>query len=192
MKEENFTADLFMLIDVSYLNPIIGSLKNYFESTIGRPLQDMDISDLLVYLALDSGLRGKGNNVQVAFVYDEENSHLQHCVPSDLVQELNNVAFDDELGQFTLNTYQPELVVGREALYLEFLRALLTEKGIKKYVLISAEEYSDELVEILKEGENKDILQFRLRESEQELPFQYEILAFPVMQALGIKGSELN
>ena len=54
-----------------------------------------------MYLAMDAGLKGSDNDVQVLLVYDKQSGKLEHCLPSDLKNELDGVAFKASLGEFS-------------------------------------------------------------------------------------------
>ena len=86
-------SETVVLIDAAFLNFVITDMKGYFEETLRRSLQDIDLSMLTTYLTLDAGITEGKNEVQFLFVYDEESDQLVHCHPSDLVKELNGVAF---------------------------------------------------------------------------------------------------
>ena len=59
-------------------------------------------------------------------------------------------------------------------------------------VSIFNEEYGDKVMERLKGVKNKETIQFRMNEPEESIEgYQWEMLAYPVMQALGIRGEEL-
>ena len=78
-----------ILIDAAFLNLVITDLKKYFERTLKRELQEIDLSELITYLALDSGITEGENQVQILVVYDKNSVRLSNCVPSDLSTELN-------------------------------------------------------------------------------------------------------
>ena len=64
---------------------------------------------------------------------------------------------------------------------------------MRQLILVSFnEEYGDKVMNRLKKIKNKKTIQFRMNEPE-ELPegHQWEMLAYPLMQALGIRGEEL-
>lgn len=193
MKQAVVQSDTVILIDAAFLNLVVEDVKKNFERMLNRPLRSVDVRDLIIYLALDAGVRDGDNKVQVLFVYDKDSMLLKHCIPSDLAVKLNDVAFNDSLGEFAFNSYQPEQLISREELYLEFLRVLLDAKEVKRMILVSFnEEYGDKVMKILKDTKDKELIQFRMDEPECQVSFRWEILAYPVMQALGIKGDELK
>ena len=86
-------SETVVLIDAAFLNFVITDMKRYFEETLQRSLQEIDLSMLTTYLTLDAGIAEGKNEVQFLFVYDKESGNLAHCQPSDLEKELNGVAF---------------------------------------------------------------------------------------------------
>ena len=93
-------AETVVLIDAAFLNFVITDIKGYFEETLHRSLQEIDLSMLTTYITLDAGITEGKNEVQFLFVYDKESSRLQYCQPSDLQEELNGVAFQSPYGEF--------------------------------------------------------------------------------------------
>ncbi len=193
MKNEVKFSKTVMLVDAAFLNFVITDIKKNFERMLHHPLQDADLSELFVYLALDAGLTTGKNEVQVLLIYDEDSATLSHCHPSGVAEELNGTAFrDSALGEFSFYSFQPEGMASLEDLYLESLTLLAGAKEVKKLVVISFnEEYGDKVSAILNKAEGKEIVQFRMNEPGKETDYSWEILAYPVMQALGIRGEEL-
>ena len=81
-------AEAVVLIDAAFLNFVITDIKGYFEETLHRSLQEIDLSMLTTYITLDAGITEGKNEVQFLFVYDKESSRLQYCQPSDLQEAL--------------------------------------------------------------------------------------------------------
>jgi len=193
MEEEIKMAETVMLIDAAFLNFVTEDVKKNFERMLNRELQDMDLSHLFTYIALDAGISEGKNEMQIFFIYDDDSASLVHAQPSDMVKELNNVAFSNEFGEFCFNTFQPEKMVSREELFLESLKVISDAKEVKKLIVLSFnEEYGDKVNDILKDVEKKDLIQFRMNEPEQDINYRWEMLAYPVMQSLGIRGDELH
>ena len=264
-----------MLVDAAFLNFIVSDLKRYFENVLNRPLQEIDLSLLTTYLALDAGIEEGDNKVQLLFVYDQDSSNLVFCNPSDLKKELDGVAFSDQFGEFSFagvpcvgmvtreelfldllqivldsadvkklivlsfneeydnkvqllfvydqdssnlvfcnpSDLKKELdgvafsdqfgefsfagvpcvgMVTREELFLDLLQIVLDSADVKKLIVLSFnEEYGNKVTAVLNKVKEKEIIQFRVDESEETIEYQWEMLAYPLMQALGIKGDEL-
>lgn len=193
MEEDIKLAETVMLVDASFLNFVTRDIKTNFERMLNRELQDMDLSHLFTYLALDAGITEGKNEMQIFFIYDKDSSSIVHAQPSDLVNELNNVAFSNEFGEFCFNTFQPEGMATREELFLESLKVLVDTEEVKRIIVLSFnEEYGAKVHKILKEVEEKELLQFRMNEPDDEIEYRWEMLAYPIMQAMGIRGEELQ
>jgi hypothetical protein len=193
MEEEIKMAETVMLVDASFLNFVTEDIKRNFESMLKRKLQDMDLSHLFTYIALDAGISEGKNEMQIFFIYDADSTSLVHAMPSDLKTELNNVAFSNEFGEFCFNTFQPEKMASREELFLESLNVLADAKEVKRIVVLSFnEEYGEKVHKILKKVKEKELIQFRMNEPDDDTEYRWEMLAYPVMQALGIRGDELH
>jgi hypothetical protein len=64
---------------------------------------------------------------------------------------------------------------------------------VKRIIVLSFnEEYGDKVSDILKDIKEREVIQFRMNEPEDEINYRWEMLAYPVMQALGIRGDELQ
>lgn len=192
MNNDMKMAQTVMLVDAPFLDWVVTELKNNFEQRLGRALKEADLSDLLVYLALDAGVQPGDNQIQVFFIYDEPFSRFAHCLPASLEKELNNVAFQDALGEFSCFSFQPEKIASHEELYVESLQLVADAEEVKKLVVVSYnEEYGRKVSEILDKANGKEIIQFRMDEPQTPVSYRWEILAYPIMQALGIRGDEL-
>lgn len=192
MSEKIELSENVMLIDVAYLNFVVVDLKRYFEGVLRRPLPEINLSELTTFLALDAGIEEGKNETQLLLVYDKESAKLQNCQPSDLKEELNGVAFSNQFGEFSFASVPSEEMVSREELYLDLLSIVADCEDVKKLIVVSHnEEYGRQVAEALSEVKEKKIIQFRMDEPEGMIEYQWEMLAYPVMQALGIRGEEL-
>ncbi|WP_289771963.1 DUF6621 family protein [Bacteroides acidifaciens] len=185
-------SETVVLIDAAFLNFVITDMKKYFEATLQRTLQEIDLSMLTTYLTLDAGIAEGKNEVQFLFVYDKESDNLVHCQPSDLEKELNGVAFQSPYGEYSFASVPSEGMVSREDLFLDLLSIVADSADVKKMILVSFnEEYGKKVTDALNKVQGKEIVQFRMNEPETPVAYQWDMLAFPVMQALGIRADEL-
>ena len=177
-------AEAVVLIDAAFLNFVITDIKGYFEETLHRSLQEIDLSMLTTYITLDAGITEGKNEVQFLFVYDKESSRLQYCQPSDLQEELNGVAFQSPYGEYSFASVPSEGMVSREDLFLDLLSIVSDSADVKRMIVVS--------FNALHEVKGKEVIQFRMNEPELPVDYKWDMLAFPVMQALGIKAEELQ
>ena len=182
-----------MLIDAAFLNYVVSDLKSYFEKILNRPLREIDLSLLTTYLALDAGISEGDNKAQLLFVYDKDSSKLLFCKPADLKEELNGVAFQSPYGEYSFASVPSEGMVTREDLFLDLLSIVADSADVKRMIVISFnEEYGKKVADALNEIKDKEVIQFRMNEPDAPVKYKWEMLAFPVMQALGIKADELQ
>jgi hypothetical protein len=185
-------SETVVLIDAAFLNFVITDMKKYFEATLQRTLQEIDLSMLTTYLTLDAGIAEGKNEVQFLFVYDKESANLAHCQPSDLEKELNGVAFQSPYGEYSFASVPSEGMVSREDLFLDLLSIVADSADVKKMILVSFnEEYGKKVTDALNKVQGKEIVQFRMNEPDAPVAYKWDMLAFPVMQALGIRADEL-
>ena len=185
-------SETVVLIDAAFLNFVITDMKGYFEKTLQRSLQEIDLSMLTTYLTLDAGITEGKNEVQFLFAYDKDSSHLVHCHPSDLEKELNGVAFQSPYGEYSFASVPSEGMVSREELFLDLVAIVSDSADVKRMIVVSFnEEYGKKVTDALHEVKGKEIIQFRMNEPEASVEYKWDMLAFPVMQALGIRADEL-
>lgn len=185
-------SEIVVLIDAAFLNYVLTDIKRYFEKALGRTLNDVDITMLSTYLCLDAKVSEGANDIQFLFIYDEKSTQLVHCHPSDLEKDLNGVAFKSSFGECSFASVPSEGMVTREDLFLDLLTIISDSADVKKMIIISFnEEYGEKVISVLRQVKNKDVVQFRMNEPERAVNFQWEMLGFPLMQALGIKADEL-
>ena len=185
-------SETVVLIDAAFLNFVITDIKNYFEKTLQRSLQEIDLSLFTSYLTLDAGINEGKNEVQFLFVYDKESRHLQHCQPSDLQEELNGVAFQSPYGEFSFAGVPSECMVSREDLFMDLLSVVSDSVDVKRMIVVSFnEEYGKKVTDVLQGLKSKEVMQFRMNEPEIPVNYKWDMLAFPVMHSLGIRAEEL-
>ena len=84
-------------------------------------------------------------------------------------------------------------MVSREELFLDLLAIVSDSADVKRMIVISFnEEYGKKVTDALHEVKGKEVIQFRMNEPELPVDYKWDMLAFPVMQALGIKAEELQ
>lgn len=182
-----------MLIDAALLNLIVSDFKKNFEDMLRRPIQDMDVAQFVVNLALDANVPADGKEVQVLFIYDKSSSVLKHCLPSDLRSELNGVAFQSGLGEFVFASISPEEMTTREDLYFDLLRIMSEAPDLKRIIAIPFEANNKETIHsALNEIKDKEVTLFGMNKPDKAIKYNWQMLAYPVMQALGIKGEEIE
>ena len=200
MAENVKLAENVILVDVAYFNDVVKDLKRYFELQLGRPLQNIYVEEWASYLALDSGVRDKDNNIEVLFVQDSQSNRWVHCDPSDVNKDLNGVGYTNQLGEFTFTSVSSEGLVPRANLYLDLLNIALNSADVKRLMLVPfIDDYGAKLMEVLDEylrnadtENSKRLFLFNMDEPAHPLGCKWDLLGYSMMRALGIKAEELE
>ena len=180
-----------ILIDVTYLNFMIEDIKKYFEKRLGRSLQTIDFALFIEAMAVDGGCEVGENEIQTLLVYDKTSTKLYNCLPSDIQTELDGMAFKSEYGEFLFTGVPCEDIIPREDLLMDILSLVLKSKDMTNLMVVAADQlYDSKVVEMLMGAEGKEIVQYRMDES-GNIPYRWELLVFPIMQALGIQPDEI-
>lgn len=181
-----------MLIDAVWLNLIITDFKKNFEQMLNRPIQDMDMAQFILNLSLDASISEGSKEVQILLVYGDSTPQLNFCVPSALDSELNGVAFQDGEREFVFSSVSPEGMASHEELYLDLLKIVGESADVKHMIVVPTENESlHDIHTALGEIKGKQITLFSMNEPAKTEKFIWRVVAYPIMQALGIKGEEV-
>ena len=186
-------AEKVILIDAAYINKVTKDLSQHFGQVIGRELPKADLPIFLECVAMDAAIQPGDNVLQVLFVYDKNESTMDAFNPGDLKKELNDVAFKSQLGEFQLNTFEPSDMADKEAFFLESVRLIADAKEVKHLVVVPSEnEYGDKLPEIFEKVDGKESIHvLGMNPPAPSDKYQWEMLGYAVLQALGIRSDEI-
>ena len=186
-------AEKVILIDAAYINKVTKDLSQHFGQVIGRELPKADLPIFLECVAMDAAIQPGDNVLQVLFVYDKNESKMDAFNPGDLKKELNDVAFKSQLGEFQLNTFEPSDMADKEAFFLESVRLIADAKEVKHLVVVPSEsEYGDKLPEIFEKVDGKESIHvLGMNPLAPSDKYQWEMLGYAVLQALGIRSDEI-
>ena len=186
-------AEKVILIDAAYINKVTKDLSQHFGQVIGRELPKADLPIFLECVAMDAVIQPGDNVLQVLFVYDKNESKMDAFNPSDLKKELNDVAFKSQLGEFQLNAFEPSEMADKETFFLESVRLIADAKEVKHLVVVPSEsEYGDKLPEIFEKVDGKESIHvLGMNPPAPSDKYQWEMLGYAVLQALGIRSDEI-
>ena len=186
-------AENVIIADADYVDRVAFDLIVNFERMIGRKIPRADMSQWAVCVALDGGLREGNHQTQLVLIHDKKRTGMENFSPSVFDKELNGQAFRDaRLGEFLVSSYPVEELTGKEEFILEVVKAALTQKEMKRIMVVpNAEEGSiyDEMHAL--DDEERHVTLFAM----QPLPggkFRQELLGYSLMNALGIKSNEIK
>jgi len=186
-------AEKVILIDAIYINKVTTDLRQHFSQVIGRELPKADLPIFLECVAMDAAIQPGDHTLQVLFVYEKGWAKMDVFNPGDLKKELNDVAFKSQLGEFQLNAFEPSDMADREAFFLESVKLIADAKEVKHLVVIPSEtEYGDKLPEIFEKVDGKESIHvLGMNPPTPSKNFQWEMLGYAVLQALGVRSDEI-
>ena len=186
-------AEKVILIDAIYINKVTTDLRQHFSQVIGRELPKADLPIFLECVAMDAAIQPGDHTLQVLFVYEKGWAKMDVFNPGDLKKELNDVAFKSQLGEFQLNAFEPSDMADREAFFLESVKLIADAKEVKHLVVIPSEtEYGDKHPEIFEKVDGKESIHvLGMNPPTPSKNFQWEMLGYAVLQALGIRSDEI-
>lgn len=185
-----------ILADGDYVDKVAFDLTVNFERMIGRRIPKADTARWIDCVALDGGLREGDNKTQVIIIHDKSRGAMENFVPGVYADELDGKAFSDNLGEFLISSLPVENdVTTAEDMFIEALEVICNNKNVKRIMVIpDAEKIYSKVRETLRlylDDENKRATVFAMQPM-QGGNFRQEILGYSLMQALGIKSSELH
>ncbi len=185
-----------ILADGDYVDKVAFDLTVNFERMIGRRIPKADTARWIDCVALDGGLREGDNKTQVIIIHDKSRGAMENFVPGVYADELDGKAFSDNLGEFLISSLPIENdVTTAEDMFIEALEVICNNKNVKRIMVIpDAEKIYGKVRETLRlylDDEKKRATVFAMQPM-QGGNFRQEILGYSLMQALGIKSSELH
>lgn len=187
-----------ILVDGDYVDSVAFNLIVNFERMIGRRIQKADTARWIDCIALDGGMReghDSDGETQVIFIHSKEKTALDNFNPGSYETDLNAKAFKDTLGEFIISSYPVEEVVKHDDFFLDVLKTVVNHKDVHRVMAVPNAKHAplwEEIRHALRDidDEEKRITLFAM----QPLSggnFKQEILGYSLMNALGIKGSEI-
>lgn len=194
VKMEDWCANV-IVVDADYVDSVAFNLIVNFERMIGRHIPEADIAHWLDCIALDGGVKGEGNSVEVVFIHNKDTKAMRNFKPGSMKEDLTAKAFKDNIGEFTMNSYPVEAQTTKEDFVLDVVKTAANHKDVKRLMVI-ADCDDGTMVEYLRQAlrdvdDEKRITVFAMAPIAGG-NFRQEILGYSLMSALGIKSSELK
>lgn len=186
-------AENIIVADGDYIDKVAFDLTVNFERMIGRRIPPADTARWAECVALDGGVRGEGNNVQVIFVHRTEKQAMENFSPGDYEGSLNGKAFTSVLGEFELCSVSPSDMTDKDTLFVETLKVVCVAEEVKRVMIVPDEEgtYNSVRKALNQLGDDKRITLFAMQPMAGG-NYRQEILGYSLMSALGIRGDEIK
>ena len=184
-------CDNVIIIDADFADRVAFDLIVNFERMLGRRVHNADIARWIDCLALDGGVREGKQQTQVALVHSREKRKMDYFNPGNLRDELNGKAFSDNLGEFVINAFAEQDIVGHQQLFLDMVRLCAAAQEVRRLIIVPDEAYYDDVRHTLRQADTDKHVTLLAMQPMPGGNFRQEILGYSLMSALGIKADEL-
>lgn len=193
MENRKLSANV-ILADADYIDKVAFDLSVNFERMLGRRIPPADMARWIDCIALDGGIREGENEVQVILVHECTTSALENFRPSSIQGDLDGKAFKDHLGEFCISAIAMEdSMVDKEHLFCDSLMHICSQPEVKRVMVIpNGETYYDGVRRALKDADDEKRITVFAMQPMAGGNFRQEILGYSLMNALGIKGEEIE
>jgi len=194
MNENTHWSENIIIADANYIDKVAFDLIVNFERMIGRHIPQADLARWLDCIALDGGIREGENEIQVVLIHTKGDKAMENFVPSNYAEELNDKAFKDHLGEFSITTLEVEDIVSRTQFINDIIGAAAIQKEVKRMMIIPDGEdgvtYDQIRGALSHVDDDKRITMFAMQPM-MGGNFRQEILGYSLLNALGIRPEEV-
>ena len=183
-----------ILVDADYVDKVAFNLIVNFERMLGRRIPQADITRWIDCVALDGGIREGEHETQVILLHSAKKSQLDNFNPGKF-EELSGKAFKDHLGEFLINAYPVEDIVGSEQHFCDMLQLVSSQKEVKRVIVIPDSEQEhiyNKVRATLKQVDEEKRITLLAMLPMANWNFRQEILGYSLLAALGISSDEIN
>ena len=189
MKETKWSKNV-ILVDADYVDKVAFDLIVNFERMIGRQIPQADMAQWLECVALDGGLRGGDNEIQVVLLHDKK--QMANFLPGAF-EELDGKAFNGQLGEFLISCIKVEEMVTMDDLFIDSMQIIANAAEVSRLVVVpDAERIYNKVRAGLKDADPDKHITILSMQPMQGGQFRHEILGYSLMAALGIHSEEIN
>lgn len=182
-----------VIIDIEFLNFMLTNFHGFLSKQLNRDVEWLSMADFLTLLGLDAEIEEGQRDIQVLLLHSDKTKKVACASPSDLIKELNGVAFKSSLGEFIFSSVSTAGLTSIDGLYTDLLELALSAENVEKVLLVADEAYDKNMQHIIREkGGGKTIYQFRMTKPSEELACNWDMLVFPLMRAFGVASEEIK
>ena len=193
-QQETKWSENVILVDADYVDKVAFNLIVNFERMLGRRIPQADIAHWIDCVALDGGIREGEQETQVVLLHSAQKQQMDNFTPGKF-EDLSSKAFKDHLGEFLINAYPIEDIIGSEQQFCDTLQLLCSQKEVKRIIIIpnSERDYIYNKVRATsKLADDDKRITLLAMQPMANWKFRQEILGYSLMAALGIRGEEIK
>ena len=193
-QQETKWSENVILVDADYVDKVAFNLIVNFERMLGRRIPQADIARWIDCVALDGGIREGEQETQVVLLHSAQKQQMDNFTPGKF-EDLSSKAFKDHLGEFLINAYPIEDIIGSEQQFCDTLQLLCSQKEVKRIIIIPNSEQDhiyNKVRATSKLADDDKRITLLAMQPMANWKFRQEILGYSLMAALGIRGEEIK
>ena len=183
-----------ILVDADYVDKVAFNLIVNFERMLGRRIPQADFARWIDCVALDGGIREGEQETQVVLLHSAQKQQMENFVPGKF-EDLSSKAFKDHLGEFLINAYPVEDIVGSEQQFCDMLQLVCGQKDVKRIIIIPDLEQGiiyNKVRATLRQVDDEKRITLLDMQSMGNWNFREDYLGYSLLAALGISSDEIN
>ena len=183
-----------ILVDADYVDKVAFNLIVNFERMLGRRIPQADFARWIDCVALDGGIREGEQETQVVLLHSAQKQQMENFVPGKF-EDLSSKAFKDHLGEFLINAYPIEDIIGGEQQFCDMLQLVCGQKDVKRIIIIPDLEQGtiyNKVRAILRQVDDEKRITLLDMQSMGNWNFREDYLGYSLLAALGISSDEIN
>ncbi|MCQ2197721.1 MAG: hypothetical protein MJZ60_09405 [Bacteroidaceae bacterium] len=197
--EQSQFKETVLLVDANYLDVVAGEMRAFLsgEAKLQVPVADLPVwmvnatMGVLWEKSADEKPDYSQQEVQIVLVCEKERTTLQNFVPSDLMKEVDGMAFrEEQFGEFQMSVVQDEHLLEGEPLMVESVEMLLTSRAVKHLIVVADPDKGMEAVRDIVKNTDKDVELLDMRAANQN--GKPSVLGISLLYALGISPEQLG
>lgn len=190
-----FFSNHIIIADAAYIDRMVFNLTVSFERMLGRRILSCDMARWVECVALDGGIRGENNQIDVVLVHAPEMHQFNNFIPAGLQTELNGQACGSTLGEFTFHTLTGAKMADSNEVLIDLAATLSQDQQVKRLIIVPNGENSQAMAQLkhhLMQAHPDQHITLLTMEPVAGGSFRQELLGYSLMQALGITAEEIE
>ena len=188
-------SENIIVADAQYIDSVAFDLTVNFERMLGRRIPPADMARWADCAALDGGVRGEENTIDVVLVHSEAYQTMENCSPSKLKAELDAQACKSPLGELVFHTLATTEVTTVDEALIDLAATLAKEESTRRLIIVPNGEHADALQQLrhqLQQADTDKHITLLTMQPTAGGNYRQEMLGYSLLQALGISAEEVN
>ncbi len=181
-----------ILIDTDFLNEKTKELLVFYRDLYPeKEFKQIDVVQLITSFATQSGVNEKGSTVDVIFAHTLEDSDLYFCKPSELVSEINETTFENEIAIFFIRSYFADEDESCREHFINMLEQIYNDKNVTRIIIIADNSEINDQLNLMQSESKKDLFMIKNYHSEINVPIKFFNIDYIIGNLLGLLPGDL-